>query len=168
MTNEKKICVGRIASAHGIRGEVKLISYTEPASAILDYPKLTDNQGNVVKFSKTGVKGESFIVRMDGVSDRTKAESIRGKEFFITRDMLNDIEDGTYYHVDLVGLKVKSAAKEYGQVVAVHNFGAGDILEFNIASDKKKTYMITFIEDSVLEVNIKTGHILINEDFIVN
>ena len=124
------ILVGRIAAAHGVRGLVKLQSFTADPAAIGAYGPLLDSQGRrrfevaVQNRVKSGV-----IARIAGVEDRTAAEKLRGVELYLERDALPLAAEGEYYHADLVGLSVELMdGKPLGRVRAVENFGAGDLL----------------------------------------
>jgi 16S rRNA processing protein RimM len=124
------ILVGRIAAAHGVRGLVKLQSFTADPAAIGAYGPLLDSQGcrrfEVVVQNR--VKG-GVIARIAGVEDRTAAEMLRGVELYLERDALPPAAEGEYYHADLVGLSVELMdGKPLGRVRAVENFGAGDLL----------------------------------------
>jgi 16S rRNA processing protein RimM len=124
------ILVGRIAAAHGVRGLVKLQSFTADPSAIGAYGPLLDSQGRR-RFEvavQNRVKG-GVIARIAGVEDRTAAEKLRGVELYLERDALPPAAEGEYYHADLVGLSVELVdGKPLGRVRAVENFGAGDLL----------------------------------------
>ena len=124
------ILVGRIAAAHGVRGLVKLQSFTADPEAIGAYGPLLDSQGRR-RFEvavQNRVKG-GVIARIAGVDDRTAAEKLRGVELYLQRDALPPAAEGEYYHADLVGLSVELMdGKPLGRVRAVENFGAGDLL----------------------------------------
>ena len=122
--------MGRIAAAHGVRGLVKLQSFTADPAAIGSYGPLLDSEGRrrfevaVQNRAKGGV-----IARIAGVEDRTAAEKLRGVELYLERDALPPAAEGEYYHADLVGLSVELMdGKPLGRVRAVENFGAGDLL----------------------------------------
>ena len=124
------ILVGRIAAAHGVKGLVKLQSFTADPAAIGAYGPLLDSAGRrrfavaVMNRVKGGV-----IARIAGVEDRTAAEKLRGIELYLERDALPPAAEGEYYHADLVGLIVELAdGRPLGRVRAVENFGAGDLL----------------------------------------
>ncbi len=124
------ILVGRIAAAHGVKGLVKLQSFTAEPAAIGAYGPLLDTarsrrfEVSVLNKVKGGV-----IARIAGVEDRTAAEKLRGVELYLERDALPPAAEGEYYHADLVGLNVELAdGRPLGRVRAVENFGAGDLL----------------------------------------
>lgn len=124
------ILVGRIAAAHGVKGLVKLQSFTSDPAAIGAYGPLLDSarRRRFEVAVKNRVKG-GVIARIAGVEDRTAAEKLRGVELYLERDVLPPAAEGEYYHADLVGLSVELAdGRPLGRVRAVENFGAGDLL----------------------------------------
>jgi 16S rRNA processing protein RimM len=124
------ILVGRIGTAHGVKGLVKLQSFTAEPAGIGGYGPLTDAAGER-RFEVTvlnAVKG-GVVARIAGIADRTAAEKLRGIELYLPRDRLPPPAEGEYYHADLVGLAAELAdGRPFGRVRAVENFGAGDLL----------------------------------------
>jgi 16S rRNA processing protein RimM len=127
---ERLILMGRIAGAHGLKGLVKLQSFTGEPAAIGRYGPLLDATGQR-RFEVTVqnlVKG-GVVARIEGVADRTAAEKLRGIELYLPREALPPAAEGEYYHADLIGLAVALAdGTPFGVVRAVENFGAGDLL----------------------------------------
>ena len=127
MENTNKILVGKIVGAQGLRGEVRVQTFTQNPN---DFAKLkveSDKFNNgAIKFVRALPSSVIIIDKMEGVDDRTAAEALRGTELFINRDALPDLPDGEFYHTDLIGMTVGE-----NKVVAIHNFGAGDILELD-------------------------------------
>jgi len=127
-----RICVARIGAAHGIRGEVKLWSFTEDPAAVANYGPLETQDGKQ-RFQIESLRPakDHFVARISGISDRDAAERLRNLELFVSRERLPKIEEeDTYYHADLVGLDaVTPDGVQIGTVHALHNFGAGDIIE---------------------------------------
>ena len=164
-----RICLGKIVAAHGIRGEVKVKSFTSNLKDICAYGKLSNKDGtrvfdaHVVGFSK-----ELLRVKIKGVDTRNMAEELRGTELYVSRDVLPDLERNTFYQTDLVGLKVfkKDSSKQIGQVVGVYNFGAGDILEIRLEG-LKQTEMLPFNDEYVPVVDVKGGFIQVNSTTMV-
>jgi 16S rRNA processing protein RimM len=136
-----RLCVGRIRAAHGIRGEVVLISYTADPLAIAGYGPLSCANGHTLTVQRVRLAGKGVIASLKGVTDRTAAEQLCGQDLFILRSALPppavapDDED-TYYHTDLIGLAVfrHDTGVAVGTVQAVHDFGAGEILEVAVVS----------------------------------
>lgn len=121
MQNNEKILVGKIVAPQGLRGEMRVQTYTQNPT---DFKTLM-TQPNV-KFVRAVPSSDVIIVRMDGIDNRNLAETMRGVEIFITRDSLPKLNDDEIYYADLIGMKMGDQT-----VVDVHNFGAGDILELS-------------------------------------
>lgn len=158
-----RVCVAKIGAAHGLRGEVRLQVFTQDPDAILKFGELTSEDGTK-KFrvaSLRPAKGH-FVARLDGVNDRNASELLTNIELFVARDKLPAIEvDGEFYHADLIGLRVEDkSGKKYGVVIAVHNFGASDLIE--VAEPPKKSGpLIPFLDQFVPEVDLEAGRIII-------
>lgn len=160
---EKLIVMGIITSAHGIRGEVKLKSFAQTPQDIAAYGPLLVNGGprEVVITRLRPAKG-CFIARLEGIDDRNAAEELRGARLMLPRARLPEPEeDDTFYYEDLVGLKAQRAdGSPAGEVVAVHDFGAGDLLEIR-PEGARGTYYLPFTKQMVPEVDIAGGRIVI-------
>ena len=158
----RRILLGEIVNAHGIRGEIVIRSYTAAPEGIGDYGPLEDESGArrfEPKVKRVTPKG--VVATIAGVADRTAAEMLKGTKLYVARDKLPAAEQGEYYHADLVGLAATDpAGVEIGQVLAVHNFGAGDILEIRLSSSKD-TALVPFTDASVPEVDIAAGRVTI-------
>jgi 16S rRNA processing protein RimM len=158
-----RICVAQIGAAHGIRGEVRLRSFTENPAAVADYGPLESEDG-AQRFTIEALRPakDHFVVRLAGVSDRTAAEKLANLKLYISRDRLPPIEDGdTYYHSDLVGLAaVSEDGAALGTVTAVHNFGAGDLIEIKPASGGEPL-MVPFTETAVPEIDMKARRMVV-------
>jgi 16S rRNA processing protein RimM len=127
------VLLGRFGAPHGVRGEIRLQSFTGDPLAIATYGPLTDKSGarSVTLFSVRPQGKDMLVAKVAGVSDRTGAEALTGLELYIAREKLPAPEDvDEFYLADLVGLRAQTrAGAELGRVIAVRNFGAGDILE---------------------------------------
>jgi 16S rRNA processing protein RimM len=156
------LLVGRIAAAHGVRGLVKLQSFTGEPAAIGRYGPLLDASGER-RFEVTvqnAVKG-GVVARIAGVEDRTAAEKLRGVELYLPRDALPPAGEGEYYHVDLVGLAAELAdGTPFGRVRAVENFGAGDLLA--IERPGRGPVSLPFTDRSVPVVDLAGGRIVVD------
>lgn len=170
----RKVCLGMIVSAHGIKGEVKLRSFTADPRALTDYGPLTDQSGRVFKLRLRGQpKGEMLVAAVQGVTDRNAAELLRGIQLFVDRAALPpaDEADGEYYHEDLVGLAVHAAEDEGGEtlgsVVAVRNFGGGDMLEVLPVGGRggRDTVYVPFSDDAVPQVDVAAGRLTVAPGF---
>ena len=141
--SSKRVCLGVIAQAHGVKGLVKILPYG------ID-PTLIEH---VTEFDITlkNPLGKYILAEIDGVTSREQVDVIKGTELFIDRDLLPDTDDGEYYIDDLVGMKaINQAGKDAGIVIAVHNFGAGDLLE--IKPNSGEAYLVPFNDEHVPEV----------------
>lgn len=132
MQDKEHILVGKIVAPQGIRGEVRVQTFTEHPS---DFKYLAVFGNNVVagalRFVRVVPNSNVIIARIDGVADRNVAETLRGVELFINRDDLPPAKDGEYYQADLVGMIVVRDGTELGHVACFQNFGAGDIMELD-------------------------------------
>lgn len=137
LAENNKVCVGLITTAHGVRGQVKVKSYTKQPQDFASYGAIFDAAGRQsFKMKIVGRTGDQFLVQIDGISDRTTAESLRGTELFVERQALPLPAQGEFYYADLVGLTAKTAdGKILGKVKGVYNFGAGDMLEIGDLAD---------------------------------
>lgn len=138
------ILVGRINSPSGIRGNVIIKSFTDPAENIFNMDIL-DKQHKPIQINKIGLNQRGFVCKLDGCHDRNQAEQLKGLELFCIRGNLPPIDqEDEFYISDLIGLKVlDEKSEQVGLVVAVHNFGAGDIIEIR-EKDTNKTNLYPF------------------------
>ncbi|HRN88966.1 ribosome maturation factor RimM [Hyphomicrobium sp.] len=158
----RRVLLGHITGAHGIRGAVLVRSYTAEPGAIADYGILEDEAGLATfTLSVEGATAKGVICRVAGVDDRNGAERLKGVALYVPRDRLPPPDDGEYYHTDLVGLAaVTEAGAALGEVVAVLNYGAGDILEVR-PDGAKRTDLYPMTEAVVVRVDIAGGVIVI-------
>jgi 16S rRNA processing protein RimM len=161
-SSEQLICVARLGAAHGVRGEVKLWSFTADPAAVAGYGPFATADGHVVEIEALRPAKDFFVARLKGVADRTTAERLRNVELFVPRERLPAPEDNDeFYHADLVGLAVVDASgAALGSVVALHNFGGGDIIEVR-RSESRDTVMLPFTEAAVPEVDVTGGRIVV-------
>jgi 16S rRNA processing protein RimM len=155
------ICVARIGAAHGVRGAVKLWTFTQDPLAVKHYGPLMTRDG-ARQFEVTHVREarDHLVATLKGVASREDAERLNGIELYIAREKLPDTDDDEYYHADLIGLNAVNAANEpLGRVVAIHNFGAGDIIE--IAPAHGPTMLLPFTNAVVPTVDLKGGRVVI-------
>ena len=155
------ICVARIGAAHGVRGAVKLWTFTEDPLAVQSYGPLMTKDGTR-HFEIAGVRAakDHLVATFKGVATRNDAEKLNGIELYVPREKLPETDDGEYYYADLIGLAAVNAADEpIGRVIAIHNFGAGDIIE--IAPPKGATMLLPFTNAVVPTVDIEAGRVVI-------
>jgi 16S rRNA processing protein RimM len=157
-----RICVAQIGGPHGIRGEVKLKSFTADPMAVKDYAPLESEDGAAQFVIETLRAGKGHLVaRLRGIGDRSAAERLTHLRLFVPRERLPPPGAEEFYHVDLIGLRALSEdGKEIGTIVAVHDFGAGDILELQTAESGDRI-MLPFTEAFVPRVDIPGGCVII-------
>jgi len=158
-----RIRVARIGAAHGIRGEVKLWSFTEDPFAVTQYGPLETEDGKRRFEIEAARAAKDFLVaRLAGIADRNAAEALRNVDLFVPRDRLPPIEeDDTFYHADLVGLAaVGEDGAALGTVTAIHNFGAGDLIEIALVAGGE-ALLLPFNETTVPTVDLKARRIVV-------
>jgi 16S rRNA processing protein RimM len=169
----ERICVAQIGGAHGIRGDVKLKSFTADPMAVKDYGPLESEDGST-RFTietvrplpslprKRGREGEGVLIaRFRGVEDRNAAERLANIKLYVPRDRLPPADDDEFYHADLIGLSAVTAdGTAVGTIVAIHDFGAGDILELRPPAGGA-TIMLPFTDAFVPEIDIAVGRIVV-------
>jgi 16S rRNA processing protein RimM len=158
------ILLGRFGAPHGVRGEIRLQSFTGDPLAIATYGPLTDKSG-AKSFTLLSVRPQGkdmLVARVQGVSDRTGAEALTGVELYIAREKLPAPEDeDEFYLADLVGLRAETrSGEQLGRVIALRNFGAGDILEVAPKSGGE-TLMYPFTKVVVPIVDVAGGRVVI-------
>ena len=140
--SERRIALAAVAGAHGIKGELRLKLFSDSADSIAAHATLFV-AGVERRVLSVRDGGKTAVVRLDGVIDRTAAEALRGSLVEVDRAALPPLEPGEYYHSDLIGLTCADAdGQQRGRVVAVENFGAGDLLE--IEDEQGKRSLIPF------------------------
>jgi 16S rRNA processing protein RimM len=155
------VCVARIGAAHGVRGAVKLWTFTEDPLAVQSYgPLMTKDGARHFEISNVRAAKDHLVATFKGIASRNDAEKLNGIELYVPRERLPVTDDDEYYHTDLIGLAAVNAADEpLGRVVAIHNFGAGDIIE--IAPPKGATMLLPFTNAVVPTVDIAGGRVVI-------
>lgn len=162
------VCLGIITSPHGIKGAVKIRTFTEYPENICSYGELISCGKNYKIDSISVASTDLVIAQINGVNSRNEAELLRNKELYVERNKLIKLtNENEFYYNDLIGMEVKLENDElYGHVESVCNFGSGEILEILIASTKK-SIMLSFIKEIFPHVNIKERYIILNlPDFV--
>lgn len=156
-----QVCVGMITAAHGVRGLVKVKSYTQQARDFANFETLYDVSGKQsFRLSVVGESKGACLVQIDGVSDRNAAENLRGTKLYVPREELPETAENEYYHADLIGMDVKTlSGKTVGKIKAVFNFGAGDVLEIE-KTDCADTEYLSFSKTNVPEVDLNNRFIV--------
>jgi 16S rRNA processing protein RimM len=156
-----KICVARIGAAHGVRGAVKLWTFTEDPLAVKAYGPLVTKDG-ARQFEVTHAREAKghLVATLKGIGTREEAERLNGVELYIARDKLPATDENEYYHADLIGLAAVTPANEpLGRVIAIHNFGAGDLIE--IAPPQGATLLLPFTNAVVPSVDLEGGRVIV-------
>ena len=155
------ICVARIGAAHGVRGAVKLWTFTEDPLAVQAYgPLITRDGARRFEVASAREANGHLVVTLKGVATREEAERLNGIELYVARDQLPATDDDEYYHADLIGLAAVTAGDApLGRVIAIHNFGAGDIIE--IAPPHGPTLLLPFTNAVVPTVDLAGGRVVI-------
>ena len=158
--HEARVALGIICGAHGIRGQVKIKTYTASAHDIAAYGTLSDKAGNQYKLSITSVNKEIVIASIAGIIDRNASEKLRNVELFVARSALPEPEADEYYHSDLIGMPVVTPDKiPYGTLLAIHNHGAGDVVEVQLVDGSKE--LLAFTKATFPVINILAREIII-------
>ncbi|AMN38931.1 ribosome maturation factor RimM [Rhodoplanes sp. Z2-YC6860] len=157
-----RICVAQIGAAHGVRGEVRLWSFTEDPMAVASYGALESEDGKQ-RFTIEALRPakDHFVARLAGVGDRTAAERLTNIKLYVSRDRLPPVEDDdTFYHADLIGLAaVTPDGVSLGTVMAIHNFGAGDVIE--IKPESGDSMLVAFTSVAVPEIDMKARRMVV-------
>ena len=164
MAGGARICLGQIGAAHGVRGEVRLRSFTADPEAIGRYGPLETEDGRIVHIESLRRAKDHFVARFSGVADRTSAEQLTNAKLYVLRERLPEPnQPDEFYHADLIGLAVVDRAEgKLGTVVAIHNFGAGDLIEVR-PTNGGTTRMLPFDEATVPVVDLAAGRLVIVE-----
>jgi 16S rRNA processing protein RimM len=160
---QKRVCVARLGTAHGVRGEVRLWSFTADPRAVADYGPLESLEGERFEIEALRPSKGYFIARLKGIADRSAAERLNNIELFVPRERLPEPDAADeFYHADLIGLTVVDMeGVALGRVVAVQNFGAGDLLEVERIA-RGETVLLPFTKAVVPMVDIAGGRVFAN------
>ena len=155
----RRIALALVAGAHGVKGELRLKLFADSIDSLARHSRLyVGGRELALRDIKHG--GKTAIARFEGISDRSAAEALRGQLVEIDRSELPELEEGEYYHADLIGRAAVTTADEpLGRVTAIHNFGAGDIIE--IAPPLGPTMLLPFTNAVVPTVDLAGGRVVI-------
>ena len=161
MSDDTPICVGALAGAFGIKGEVRLKSFTATPEDIAGYAPLTSEDGTrSFDVTLTGQTGNALTARLSGIGTREQADALRGTRLYVPRDRLPGLPDDEFYHADLIGLEVFDAGgAPLGRVRAVLNHGATDLLELH-SPGRSDTVLLPFTRGAVPTVDLAAGRII--------
>ncbi len=150
MAGPAKVCLGAVAGAHGVRGDVRVKTFTEEPAAVAAYGPVATEDGRVFEITyRRPVKGGAAVT-LKGVATREAAEALKGERLYVPRERLGeadaDDDEEAYYHADLIGcVVVAEDGTEIGRVIAVHDFGAGDLLDVQRAGERRgRTVLVPF------------------------
>ena len=159
----RDVLLGVVIGASGLKGEVKVKTFTQSPDKIGAYGVLQAKDGR--KFAVLRVraaKENETVVALEGVMNRNAAEALKGLELFVSRVALPEAGTDEFYHADLVGLRAEdSEGRTLGKVSAIHNYGAGDVIE--IKRDDGDSLLLPFTREIVPEIHIAEGYILVAE-----
>ena len=157
----QRVCLGVIVGVKGLRGEVRIKSYTEDPADVAAYGPLTTDDGRTFALTVSGAAQGAVTAKIKGVTDRNAAELLKGLQLFVDRKALPEAEEGSYYHADLIGMAVAlTTGEELGRVIAVHNFGGGDMVEVKGANGESE--LVPFTAATVAGVDLAGGKIAVN------
>ena len=156
-----RVLLGVVAAPHGVRGLVRIKSYTENPMAVASYGPLSDESGKKkYRVEALSAARDAVLARIEGVADRTAAEAIRGLRLYVERSALPEAGEREWYEADLIGLPaVGKDGRDWGKVVAFHDFGAGPVME---VSNGRAGLMLPFTDDAVPEIDVEGGKIVID------
>ena len=156
------VCIGAVAGAFGVRGELRLKSFTAEPSDVATYGPVATEDGSqsfTITFTGQSTKG-ALIARLSGVTTKEQADSLRGVRLYVERDRLPALPDDEYYHADLIGVEVfDTGGALLGRVKSVQNHGASDLLEIH-GPGLKSTVLLPFTLDAVPTVDLTAGRIV--------
>ena len=158
-----RVCVAQIGAAHGIRGEVKLRSFTTDPAAVADYGPLESEDGTLhVEIEALRQAKGHLVAQLSGIRDRTAAARLANVRLYVARERLPPTEPEEFYHADLIGLRAEDrAGTELATIVGIHDFGAGDLLELR-PRGQATTVLMPFTALTVPVVDIAGGRIVID------
>lgn len=160
MSDSDLICIGAIAGAFGVDGEVRLKSFAAAPEDIAGYGPLTREDGTAYQVHLTGRTSNALTARLGGVRSKEEADALRGVQLYVARARLPGLPDDEYYHADLVGLAVHDTGGALlGQVKAVQNHGASDLLELSVPGTAE-TALLPFTRAIVPTVDLASGRIV--------
>jgi 16S rRNA processing protein RimM len=154
------VCVAVVATAHGVRGALKLRCFTEDPASVAAYGPVVDRRGRQLTLRVVGSTRDGVIAQAAEITSREQAELLRGTELFVPRARLPQTDEDEFYHEDLVGLDVvdRSGAPR-GRVLAVANHGAGDVIEIEADGE---TVMLPFTREAVPEIDLAARRLVID------
>jgi 16S rRNA processing protein RimM len=164
MTRDGRVCVGQIVGAHGVRGLVRLKSFTEDPAAVATYGPVEDEAGQRRwRLRLQSRAGECWLAQIEGIADRSAAEALRGCRLYVDRSQLPEPDEEEFYHADLIGMSAEQAGDRQvlGVVTAVGDFGGGIFLELRLVGEERNVG-VPFTRAVVPEVDVKGRRLVID------
>ena len=160
--SKDRVLLGVVAAPHGVRGLVRIKSFTEDPMAVGTYGPLSDESGKKeYRVEALSAARGAVLARIEGVADRTSAEALRGLRLYVERGQLPETGEREWYETDLIGLSaVGRDGRDWGKVVAFHDFGAGSVMEVSGGSSMT-TVMLPFTDEAVPEIDVAGGKVVI-------
>jgi 16S rRNA processing protein RimM len=158
-----RVLLGVVAAPHGVRGLVRIRSFTEDPMAVAKYGPLSDETGKKeYRVEALSTARGAVLARIEGVADRTAAEAIRGLRLYVERERLPATGEREWYEADLVGLAaVGRDGRDWGKVIAFHDFGGGLTMEVSGGSASKSSMMLPFTDEVVPEIDVEGGKVVV-------
>jgi 16S rRNA processing protein RimM len=159
---DKRILIGRILAAHGLKGEVKIKSFTETPLDVASFGAVLASDGRKFVLQNERMQGETVLASIKGILDRNSAESLRGLDLYVDRAVLPETDADEFYHADLIDLPVTDArGAEVGRVLAFHDFGGGEVMEVKRGP---ASVFVPFTLKMVPTVDVKAGRIVLSSE----
>ena len=157
----REVLLAAVIGAQGLKGAVKAKLFTETPEALSKYGPLHDARGRSYEViaCRPGKPGEA-VISLKGIADRSAAEALKGVELFVARDALPETAEEEFYHADLIGLEAQDGeGRVLGKVAAIHNYGAGDVME--ILRPDGDSILLAFTRETVPTIDIPGGRIVV-------
>ena len=153
-----RILLGVVAAPHGVRGLVRIRSFTEDPMALAAYGPLSDESGKKeYRVEILSAARDAVLARIEGVADRTAAEALRGLRLYAERRRLPETGEREWYEADLIGLEaIGTDGRDWGKVIAFHDFGAGSVMEVSGG------VMLPFTDEAVPEIDVEGGKVVVD------
>ncbi len=161
---QDRVLLGVVAAPHGVRGLVRIRSFTENPMAVAGYGPLSDETGKKrFKVEALSASRGAVLARIEGVDDRNAAEAMRGTKLYVERGVLPEASEKEWYEADLIGLAaVGRDGRDWGKVLAFNDFGAGLTMEVSGGSASKQSVMVTFNDEAVPEIDVEGGKVVVD------
>ena len=161
---DSRVLLGVVAAPHGVRGLVRIRSFTEDPMAVAQYGPLSDETGKKkYRVEALSAARGAVLARIEGVADRTAAEALRGLRLYVERERLPATGEREWYEADLVGLSaVGRDGRDWGKVIAFHDFGGGRTMEVSGGAASRSSMMLPFTDEAVPEIDVEGGKVVVD------